>query len=268
MRPEATITTHDARLRLDTAVAALTQPGTADIDRDHHTDTRRTTETREQRQAADAAAEYEQRLVARYTDLRTRHHHAQARKVLAALIAHRQRRDEVDAQRAATRAEVPSLLDQLVAEVAASSNAGGDGGSASPYRSVLALPALEVLSAIERATAAPRDAYIATHVRTWAHDPRVDVDGAADLAEQWVQEIRALLDPPPRWTVPGACPACGKSHATVKDDTGQYVRRDTLEINRATFNARCVSCGTKWIGEAQCRSLGRVLRDQRTIGAG
>ena len=106
-----------------------------------------------------------------------------------------------------------------------------------------------------------------TQVRRWAAARGAtagvdDITPAAQHAEQWVAQARAILTPPKRWTHPGACPACGKTTAYVADESGQQVRRPALELNRADASARCLRCDARWQGEGQLRSLARVLEDQ------
>lgn len=260
------VTDLDARLRLDAAVRELTEPTIEKLDRDDPlVDSRAAQQTRDVRRQAAIDDEYEQRLVARHAALLSRKHHPQARHVLAALIAHRQQRNDLDQQRAAHEAEVPSLLDQV--REAVESSSGGGTSSAGPNRSPIGLGAAELLHTIERYTAAPRDIYLPAHVQAWAAArggvPGVDdVTPAAQHAEQWVEQARAILTPPKRWTHPGACPACGKTTAYVADETGQQVRRPALELNRADASARCLRCGATWKGEGQLRSLARVLEDE------
>lgn len=255
------VTELDARLRLDTAVAALTQPTVEKLDRDDpRSDSRAAQLALADRRQAALDEEYEQRLVTKHADLLNRKHAAQARHVLAALIAHRLARIDRQLQQRTVRAEIPSLLDQ-VRDAVQSSSGGGGSGSVGPNRSPIGLGAAELLHAIARATAAPRGSYLPAWVQAWATTPD-DVDAAADSAEQWIEQAQAILTPPKRWTHPGACPACGKTTAYVADESGQQVRRPALELNRADATARCLRCGASWKGEGQLRSLARVLEDE------
>lgn len=242
----------DTQLRIAVALDQLLQPGKQHLDRaDPIADPLAAAQHADERQAD---RELEQRH-ARY--LRAGHH-AQARRTLTQLLDHRRR---VAARRHAAGAtvadaELPSLHEQLVDAVATSSNTGGGNSKAAAHRQAIGLAAAELLHHIER-TIGRGD--VAEQARAWAACEHDDPDAAATLAEQWVEQARTILDPPRRWTHPGACPNCGKAIAEVRDDTGELVRRPALELDRTHGTVRCLRCGTRWVTEAQLRALERAI---------
>ena len=254
------VTDLDARLRLDAAVRELTEPTVEKLDRvDRVLDSLAAAQTREDR-------EIDRGLTATHARLLRAGHAAQAATVMSRLLAHRRHVADRTARQDTTTAEVPALLDLILDAVQSTGGSNGAGG-AGVHAAPIGLGAAELVHTIERYTVAPRGIYLPSHVQAWAAArgavPDVDdVTPAAQHAEEWVAQARAILTPPKRWTHPGACPACGKTTAYVADESGQQVRRPALELNRADASARCLRCSARWQGEGQLRSLARVLEDQ------
>lgn len=244
-----------ARLQLDVAVAQLVQPSTEKIARaDGLLDDQVAAQRADQR-AVDAE------LSSRHARYLRAGHHAQARRTLEQLSDHRRRVTAGRGSEAVTTAVVPCLLVQLRSEIGASSNTGA-GGSAGPYRSPIALPATQLYAEIQRQTRAPVGALdLRPHVSRWAIDPH-DLTDAAARAETWVEQIRTLLNPPKRWSHPGACPDCGHTTAHVLDPSGDTVRKPAIEFDRQHGRARCLRCPARWTTEAQLHNLARVLDQQ------
>jgi hypothetical protein len=200
--------------------------------------------------------------VQRWRDTR---HRTRLARAQAALDDHARR---VTARRARISAVTavaytPPLLDQLRAEIAASSSGTGS-GSASPYRSVIAIPAAELLAHIERTVGHHRRRRrpLVDDVRAWATNPP-DLPAAATQAQRWAEQITTLLNPPKRWHHPGACPDCGHSVAYTPDDTGQTVRHPAIQFNRDQGTAQCLRCPARWTSPAALRNLARVLVQQQ-----
>lgn len=181
--------------------------------------------------------------------------------------------------RAARTAPIAPLLDQLIDEIPAS---GGSGGapSAGAHRSILALPAAELVADIERTVRWGRRAHsdgrpLATTLRDqirawatrsghWRTTAPTYLLHATIRAETWVTTGRTLLNPIRRLTPRGACPACGRTIAHVRDDAGDTVRRPALEVvvgSDGRSYARCLSCGTHWPPE-RLQLLADVLEHQ------
>lgn len=232
----------DAALRLSVAVDQLTKPDTATLTRvDPLLDDQA------------GALAHADRLTSRRLRAEHEAHLEAARNTLARLVAHEQR---VAAQRATTAA-LPCLLEQL--RDAVTSTGGGGGASAGVHRSPIGLAAVELLRTIQVEVRSHGELLV-DDLRAWTPG---DVAAAADHAEAWVEAARTLLNPPRRWTHPGACPDCGARTATVTDDSGQLVRRPAIEFDRATARARCLRCPARWTTEGQLRQLARVLEQQQ-----
>lgn len=252
------IHTDDARVRLDHAVAALTRPTMVTLSReDAQKDSIAAAALRDDRAA-------EQELSQRHARYLRAGHTAQAVRTLERLIELRLRIADRRARQQETAAEVPSLLDQLEAEVGASSSGPGEGASAGPYRSVIAIEAAELLQVIQRVTGARRGPSLNEDVQGWAA-ARGEEDGAADLAEGWVASIADLLNPPKRFQRPGACPQCGNRTAHV-DNGSEMVRTTAIEFepDLERPRARCRRCPARWVGDTQLRQLAKALEQSLT----
>lgn len=250
-----------ARLQLNAAVDQLTQPVVEQLHRaDAIIDS--------------AAAELARDDRAEEKDLTQRHarylkagHTAQAVRTLERLIDLRKRiAARVEKQRS-TSAVIPALLDQLQAEVASSSSGLGEGAAAvGPHRSVLAIAAVQILQAVEHHTGARRGPHLGEGVRAWAE--HAEPAPAAALAEQWVTDIRELINPTKRYQRPGACPDCGHRFAHVHDSSGELVRTTAIEFDPGTKpgteRAHCRRCPAHWVGDTQLRQLGKALEQSRT----
>ncbi|QJY46668.1 DUF7340 domain-containing protein [Pseudonocardia broussonetiae] len=245
-----------AHLALDAAITQLVQPSTEKVDRaDGLIDSQVAQQRAEERATT---AELQRRLAGH----RAAGQQMQAHLVMRQLRDHRRRVVKRRTNGRATTAVVPSLLVQLRSEIGASSNTGA-GGSAGPYRSIIAIPATELHAEIQRTTHAPRGALdLRPHVTRWAATT-TDLVHAATKASAWVEQIRTLLNPPKRWHHPGACPDCGQATAHVVDTSGDLVRRPAIEFDRDRGRARCLRCPAHWDTEAQLHQLARVLVEQQ-----
>lgn len=255
-----------AQLALSVAVDQLTQPGQEHLDRD---------DPQQSPAAREVAAEDEQHMATlrrQHAAAQAARHHGQARRYLQRIIALQHR---INARRA-DRADLPSLLDQLLGAVESSSNNAGGGSTAGVHRSVIGLSAAEIVHDIEITTrwgntaSGGHDPHpdLAVQLRRWAaRSPHWRVANpnylinAARRAEDWVTAARTQLNPPRRWSHPGRCPNCGAAVAQVPDDTGQIVRRPALELDRTTATARCLNCPARWESE-RLPLLAAVLEQQ------
>lgn len=252
-----------ATLQLQLAVDALTQPGSITLDRDQP--------------APDTAAGRLRAELDRTRDqlrgdlerARRAKNPAAARRAIDRLARHSEHRAAVEATSAAT----PSLLDQLLDAIPGSGNSDhGTGSVAAHRRSALAFDALDVVTRIRdvvlgrRTNTGPTTAQVLAWRDTVLTDPDTAPDRlawAALTAQAWVDDGWAVLNPQPRWTLPGACPECGNTTAYV-DDAGDRVRRPAIQFDRATASARCLCCPHgRWRGEAQLKQLAKVLVEQQ-----
>ncbi|MFD1238202.1 hypothetical protein ACFQ34_33410, partial [Pseudonocardia benzenivorans] len=181
------------------------------------------------------------------------------RDLRAAGARHRARRATLAADLARTTAELPPLLDQLLEAVHSSTSTGGPAG-AGAHRSPIGLDAAQLLGDIRRTLGARPGDDLAARLRVWAP---TDPDTAADQAERWVADGRALLNPRRTLEAKAPCPVCGNRHVWALDPaTGERVRRAALQIDYATGSARCIapSCTGYWPRE-RIDLLVAVLRE-------
>ena len=72
---------------------------------------------------------------------------------------------------------------------------------------------------------------------------RLGVGVMCEALEAWVAQIRELLDPPARWSLPNPCPACGvRTVYRIKD--GEHLRMAALQVGAE--GCECQSCRTVW----------------------
>lgn len=254
----------NAQLRLDTAVQQLIQPGREQLDRDSEI-----TSPAAREAATEERREHKATLDAAWARLR----HAQAQRAdavtkpaaaAAARAAHAELRTIADLTtrqtareqaRTARHADLPSLLDQLLDAIPGGGDTDHGKGPTGAHRAALAFAALDLITDIQRTIGAQHRNALTADLRAWteravhwrASDP-ARLLAAATAAEGWVETGRAILTPPKRWTLYGACPACGARTAHVQDGD-ELVRRPALELDRATVSARCLRCGTRWASD-------------------
>jgi len=238
-----------AELRTEVALAQLLDPVREELDRDPD-DIKAQLRT-EDRDYLDQIGRH----AITIRDAADRNDVATAERARVAITQAAQRHGHRRAAITATHAELPSLLDQLLAAVDPSSDTGGT-GSASPaaHRSALGIAAFDLLRAIQRATGAPDHTHLDHALRGWTGDPAT--------VEEWVSKARGILSPAKRWAMPGRCPNCGRGTVHVPDSTGETVRRLALELDPSTAETHCLNCGTSW-PPARARQLEAVLRQQQ-----
>lgn len=247
-----------ATLQLGVAVDQLVKPSTERLDR-----ARPENDPDTQADLAHDAAQLEEqrrrdstilvRLYQRHADASRRRDKAAKRRIMDELLRHgdRVRRDQLErerqaAARAATTAELPSLLDQL--RDAVESRKGAGDRATSVHRSAIGFAAAELLAKIERTVGYRPGHDLAADVRDWADNLTADnnptmLPEAALAAEQWVAEARGILNPDTTFGVDAPCPTCGNRWAWLPDDTGQRVRKDALQVNTRERVARCLAPG-------------------------
>lgn len=176
------------------------------------------------------------------------------------LIARRQ-----DARETPT-VQLPPLIHQLQDAVAGSGNTDHGTPSAGSTRSPVALATVDLLTEIGNVVGA-RSGTASTlldRLRVWSWrvlNDETQVVRAAELAADWPDRGRTLLDPPKRWTTPGECPQCGKDTAYTQQD-GEQHRRPAIEFDRANARARCLCCPARWEGEQQLHQLNKALTEE------
>ncbi|MEW2478705.1 hypothetical protein AB0876_03865 [Mycobacterium sp. NPDC049093] len=156
---------------------------------------------------------------------------------------------------------IDSLYDQLSDAVP-----GGQGNASRVPQSSppMCIDAVDLMRKIESATAEwePRpnidaitDAEQAMPVirlqaverRTWRPQDTTLVENIAAEIESWATEIRSLLDPVKRWTLPNPCPACDTAIVYRRNSANETVRQPALQIGPA--GCVCQNCHHTWAPE-------------------
>lgn len=110
----------------------------------------------------------------------------------------------------------------------------------------------------------------------WADETRPDWTLYLERAcYDMVDEIRDLLDPPPkRRPLNQPCPACGITYATNADDervpaltAGTHERDGTMRQPR-DYDVTCADCGADWVGGQLSDLLAELHDETVTAGAG
>lgn len=186
---------------------------------------------------------------------------AQARRVLAHLIAHERARQDRAAAYLVAQGHVPSLLEQ-VCDAVESSSGSGHRTSRGVHRAAIGLSAADLISDIEREVGKGPRAALVRRVWAWV---RVNHSNAAavDTIEGWVTRARAVVDPPRPVGLVAACPRCRRRVVHV-EDAGERVRRPALQVDRTTGEARCIApgCGAQW-GPQFLVHLAQVIEQQQ-----
>ncbi|MCP3800341.1 hypothetical protein NLX83_13840 [Allokutzneria sp. A3M-2-11 16] len=158
-----------------------------------------------------------------------------------------------------TAAVGPCLLDQLAeAVIPGMENTGGHATGSAPPASLNALSLLaEIETELKLALAALAEQAAPTLLRQvrqwagWAEEWRLqDADYlayAADRAMKWVEQARAVLDPPRRYPLRLACPNCQTRFVQAwSDEEADFVRRDAVAIDPDKSLVTCAGCASSW----------------------
>jgi hypothetical protein len=157
-------------------------------------------------------------------------------------------------------AHVPPLLEQLLGLAGSNNNTDG-GPSRSVYRSLIDPMVTELLADISHTVSDGTTINLIRRVRAWASVANVDI------AVAWAKTADQILNPPRRFSLRGACPKCRHSIAYVKDEAGQpgdTVRRDAIEIDLTTGTGLCLHCHEETPPHL-VEWLAKVVRDQPTV---
>lgn len=99
--------------------------------------------------------------------------------------------------------------------------------------------------------------------RNWRPQDTRGIEQIADACEGWVKDINTLLDPPPRWTLPAACPRCMVAVVRRKDSGGELVRQPALQLSAG--GCRCIACQAFW-PPLQFTFLASLLGYEKPLG--
>jgi hypothetical protein len=80
--------------------------------------------------------------------------------------------------------------------------------------------------------------------RGWRPQDVRSIDQISGNLESWVGNIRQLLTPTPKWSLPNPCPACGTKQVYRKDSAGDLVRQPALQIG--AMGCECMRCHHMW----------------------
>lgn len=181
--------------------------------------------------------------------------------------------------------EHPPLLQQMHDAVTPSGGNDGNSKIASPAeRAVLDVTALyeyvkitsQIRDWVRIAGGTPdRDPIVNLqrwHMLTQAV-PDFDGTGYTRRLHGWAHHIRAMLDKPRSFTIPGACPVCGAtSWGDAINGGGTHVikveyRLDDDGQTPKDHSALCQSCRTVWDGHDAVVELADELNEKGTVGA-
>ena len=156
---------------------------------------------------------------------------------------------------------VDSLYDQLTDALPGGQGNGGTIPQSSPP---MCIDAVDILTRIEKQAAQwhPRPELDAAdpnpnHIsvirlqqldrRTWRPQDVEHIDTITTTINAWCEEIRALLNPQPKWTLPNPCPACDTAIVYRRNSAGETVRQPALQIGPT--GCKCQKCNHTWAPE-------------------
>lgn len=156
-----------------------------------------------------------------------------------------------------TRVEVPCLIAQLAA--ARHAGQGIDVGERAPdlkSKPPLWIDPASLLARIEHEVRPWRRANLVGQVRAWlaAMMSVSDADVLGDcveLAEAWVREARAMLEPTAASEITGPCPVCWSDVVWWRDSGGEWVRRHALRGTEDPLAVWCTAEGCSYRAEGE-----------------
>jgi hypothetical protein len=82
------------------------------------------------------------------------------------------------------------------------------------------------------------------NARSWRPQDVRSILQITEAIASWTENIQQLLTDKPRWTLPAACPQCGKKTVYRHDSSGELVRQPALQIG--TMGCQCQNCRAGW----------------------
>lgn len=92
--------------------------------------------------------------------------------------------------------------------------------------------------------------------RTWRPQDTQHIETITAEIEAWCEQIKTLLNPDKRWTLPNPCPACGTAIVYRRNSSGENVRQPALQIG--PLGCVCQHCHHAWAPQ-YFQHLARVL---------
>lgn len=99
--------------------------------------------------------------------------------------------------------------------------------------------------------------------RGWRPQDVHGIEQIVSALAAWCESIANLLNPPPQWHLPNACPACDVAVVYRKNSGGESVRQPALKIGAT--GCICQNCHHQW-GPALFQHLANVLGYQLPEG--
>lgn len=80
--------------------------------------------------------------------------------------------------------------------------------------------------------------------KAWRPQDTRQIDQIAGIVESWAANIKNLLSPTPKWSLPAPCPSCNRTTVYRRDSGGEMVRQPALQIG--VDGCTCLACKTVW----------------------
>lgn len=93
-------------------------------------------------------------------------------------------------------------------------------------------------------------------LQSWRPQDCDRLDTITNQINSWCEQIKTLLNPTPKWTLPNPCPACGTAIVYRKNSAGETVRQPALQIG--PMGCACQHCHHTW-EPAYFQHLARVM---------
>lgn len=160
----------------------------------------------------------------------------------------------------------PSRYMQLQDAVeGATINTGGGGGSKS--RPPMWVDAYDLLNEIDVAVECWQPAFVGVpptvgrlnciNARSWRPQDCRQIEQITSAVQSWVESIKELLDPKPKWTLPYPCPSCMTKTVYSRDSGGEMIRKPALLVI-PEVGVSCLKCRAHW-PHGKLLFLGRLL---------
>lgn len=96
--------------------------------------------------------------------------------------------------------------------------------------------------------------------RKWRPQDVHKIGQLTEALNYWAEKITTTLTPQRKWSLPNACPNCGKSLVRRVDSAGEVVRQPALQITQD--GCACLSCKYVW-GVERFQILAAALRQDQ-----
>lgn len=97
------------------------------------------------------------------------------------------------------------------------------------------------------------------NARKWRPQDVQLIEAITTQLVAWAADIKLLFDPPARWHIAAACPACNTRTVYRKDSAGEHVRQPALQVTKD--GCECMACRHSW-GPSYLEHLRAVIDTQ------